>query len=293
MLLKSLPKKKFYGYPTISGNATGGGGGGFTPTSTQSANFLARTAGLTDPQKTLYDAMITGVVTDLGGSTASSTWPILDALWITAAPDRTTAKLNLVNSSFGLTEWRRHYLDAANAGYTGNGSSMFVDTGFFPATSGTNFISASSSIGSYINASRTAVDSSVSIGTGDSNGFLYQQIIDTGPIFKTTVNSTSNASATNTEAKGAWISSRDQGLSTISVYKNASTVFISSQLAAFSGGFSTFNVYLLGFNSNTPSNFSSDRIGAAFIGGSLTSTQAFALNARINTFLTAAGNPAY
>jgi hypothetical protein len=63
------------------------GGGGFTPSCSQSSAFLARTSGLDTTHKTAYDTLICGLVTD-------ALWSSLDALYIFATADATTAGLN-------------------------------------------------------------------------------------------------------------------------------------------------------------------------------------------------------
>src|SRR3974390_3125511 len=76
-----------------TGAGKGAPGGAFTPSCSQSSNFLARATGVTsNTDKTNYDTMICGLVTD-------GVWSKLDALYVFAAVDRTTAKLNLVSSS--------------------------------------------------------------------------------------------------------------------------------------------------------------------------------------------------
>jgi hypothetical protein len=64
---------------------------------TPSAAFLARTSGLNAAHRNAYTALIDGLVTD-------GVWTSLDALYITATDTTTNANLNLVSSSFPLTQ---------------------------------------------------------------------------------------------------------------------------------------------------------------------------------------------
>ncbi len=93
----------------------------------------------------------------------------------------------------------------------------------------------------------------------------------------------------NSDAKGAYVSTRDGTATTISAYKDAATTLIGSLNDAV-GTPPAVTVMLLAFNNVPMGGFATDRIAAAFIGGSLTSTGVRALNASINTFLTAAAS---
>lgn len=62
-------------------------------------------------------------------------WAKLDVLYILAAADAQSSLLNWVATSFNLTAVASPTF-AADRGYTGNGSSMRLDTGFNPSTAG-------------------------------------------------------------------------------------------------------------------------------------------------------------
>ena len=94
------------------------GGGGFTPSSTQSANFLSvalrpgdrvgavPTYGLRaiTTERNAYDTMITGIVSDLGGSLRRlRQWPIFDfPLYLCHHKPRSFTALNLISSSCSI-----------------------------------------------------------------------------------------------------------------------------------------------------------------------------------------------
>ena len=73
-------------------NVVSGGGGGCSAATT----FLARTSGLSGTETTAYTTMICGMITD-------GTWSLFDGLYVFATNTKTTAKLNLVSTSYGLT----------------------------------------------------------------------------------------------------------------------------------------------------------------------------------------------
>src|SRR5258706_278504 len=70
---------------TLLGVGKPAAGGGFSPSCTESSNFLARATGITlTADKTNYDTLICGVVTD--GLCCAATGGVLDGLYIWAAP---------------------------------------------------------------------------------------------------------------------------------------------------------------------------------------------------------------
>jgi hypothetical protein len=84
--------------------------------------------------------MICGMVTD-------GTWSLLDALYIFATNNTTTANLNLVSTSFGITQVGTVTF-AADTGYTGDGSTGALGTNFNPnVVSGVNYSLNSASFG--------------------------------------------------------------------------------------------------------------------------------------------------
>jgi hypothetical protein len=119
---------------------------------TQATTFLARTSGLSGTETTAYTNLICGMVTD-------GTWSLLDALYIFATNTTTTAKLNLISTSFPIAY---HGTPAessqfsADHGYTGDGSTVYLDTGFIPSSAGGVFTLNSAHIGQYMLTSRTA-----------------------------------------------------------------------------------------------------------------------------------------
>ena len=107
------------------------GGGAFTPNCTASGNFLARTSGLSTPQKTAYDTMICGMVTDgviTGNLASTGCGAYLDVFYVLAAPDRATSHLNICGTSYPLTEVNGPITFTANNGYNGNGTNQYMST---------------------------------------------------------------------------------------------------------------------------------------------------------------------
>src|SRR5712664_2840319 len=87
----------------------------------QATTFIARTSGLSGTETTAYTNLICGLVTD-------GVYSTLDALYIFATNTTTTANLNLISTNFGLTGATPPTF-SADHGYTGNGTTQFLDTG--------------------------------------------------------------------------------------------------------------------------------------------------------------------
>lgn len=96
-------------------------------TSSEVAKFLARTSGLNAAHTNAYRDLINGLVAD-------NVWALLDALYILATADSTTALLNLVSTSFPLTVTGTPTF-TADAGYSsGTPATNNLSTGFNPTT---------------------------------------------------------------------------------------------------------------------------------------------------------------
>jgi hypothetical protein len=264
----------------IDSNKASSGGG-----CSQATTFLARTSGLSGTETTAYTNLICGLVTD-------GTYSLLDALYIFASNTTTTANLNLISTSFGLT-LTGALTFAADVGYTGDGSTGFLDTHLTPSTGGTNFVLNSASIGTYIQ-STTANTASVIMGGATTGTFAYMSPVNTGNVFTWDMNDNSFPSFTNTNPQGAWINSRNSSSSTTSLYKNGSATPAGTSGSATSTSLTADTILIFALRNNgTPGNFTNYQASAAFIGGGLSASQAVAVNNRINAYMIALGHNIY
>jgi hypothetical protein len=260
--------------------------GGFTPTSAQSAAFLARATNVTSiADKTNYDTLITGLVTD-------GIFSQLDVLYIFAAVDATTARLNLIQNNFNATETGTVSFSAYN-GFTGDGSTGFENSGFVAASAGGNYTQNSASFGIYI-LSNNAGSNSVEIGASDGTNNLSDAVTRQGAgnsVFRINDQGANALLPTNATRAGMYVASRT-GANQHDSYKNGSSTatgtpnsFSITSLPAF---------YVCARNdSGTATSFSIEQASAAFIGGGLTATGALNLSTRINTYMTAYGINVY
>jgi hypothetical protein len=104
--------------------------------------FLQRASGMPGQRKHLYDQLIRGLWQD-------GTWGLLDCLYILAAPDAATARLNLVSTNYSLIA-NGTTTFTPDQGFAGDGSTGYLDTQFNPSTATSpNFTLSNCSFGAY------------------------------------------------------------------------------------------------------------------------------------------------
>jgi hypothetical protein len=263
-------------------------------------NFLARTSGLSATERNAYINLINGLVADgiITGnlSGAAGCGSVLDALYILSTNTTTTAKLNLCGTSFSLvysgTPPEASQF-SADHGYTGDGSTVLLNTQFNPSTAGGNFALNSASLGVYDLTNRAA-NASLQIGAADPTPeYDFINVLQaTGSMQSELNGNANNVSAGAGTSNGLSASSRT-GSTAISMYKNGSSTPFATP-ATTSVGRVNNNLYILGANiSGVAGSFTSDQLSAVFIGGGLTGAQYAALAARINAYMTAVGCNVY
>lgn len=254
--------------------------GGFTPTSTESANFLARATTITNPtDKTNYDALISGLVTD-------TDFAKLDALHIWAAPDRTSALLNLVQNAYNPTE-NGTVSFSPNHGYTGDGSTFFLESNFNPfSASSPQYALNSASLGIYVQSNITSGGTNTDNVGADNVGAAYITSFSFGNAVWQ-VNGGGARLPTTTTSQGLWVATRTSA-NDIAFYRNGNTTPLDSSAAVASDFVprETFKYFKRG-------GFSQSQMSAGFFGSGLSSAAMARISARINTFMTAYGVNVY
>src|SRR5208283_547224 len=239
------------------------------PVCAQATAFIARTSGLSTTENNAYTAMICGMVTD-------GTWSLLGVLYIFATNTTTTAAINLVSSSFNGTV-SGTLLFSADHGWTSNGSNGYLNTTFTPSTAGGNCQTNSCSMGSYDLTSNTGAQKcQLGAGTGGLESYICLPG-SAATIFE--VNGSGGTTGTISNAQGMLSLSRT-GSSSFTVYENSA---VSSTPSSTSDGLVSNPIAIFAFNSGAGrSNFTTDQLSAAFIGGGMTDTQAENVQTRIN-----------
>lgn len=250
-----------------------GGGGGCS----QATTFLARTS-LTGSDVTNYTALICGLVSD-------GVWAKLDAFYVFAAPNTTVANLNLISTSYTLTTTTSPAFTVSQ-GYTPNGSSQFLNSGYIPSINGVNYTLNSASIfgwsGTNLRKDAAGLNGYFASSTPGAYINPWNSSIDS------TANNLNDSTGANTFspslANGLFTASRLSSANYI-VYRNAtalgtqndtSTALPSSSFYATVTNNSMGNTRLVSMNG---------------WGGGLTATDVSNLYSRGSTFLSAQGSP--
>lgn len=262
----------------------------------QATAFLARTSGLSGTETTAYTNMICGMVTD-------GVWSKLDILYIFATNTTTTAKLNLVNSSFTAT-YNGTPPEAtqfsADHGYTGDGSTVWLNTGWTPSTSAVNYTTTGGAAGAYILNNRTTISGAVSFGC-IQGGFGNAMVIFP---FNTGSNQ-GEVQANNSSASFPSFGATAQGMTAYNItssgnetfYRNASSVgtaTVANSGLCNSGSLAVFVANLTGAPfTGSGYAFSADQISALYLGGGMSGADILNVHSRVNTFMTALGVNVY
>jgi hypothetical protein len=211
-----------------------------------------------------------------------------DLRYVFATSSATNAKLNWAQSAFNLTQTGTETF-TANAGFQGDGSTGFFDTGFNPSTAGGSYTQNSASIGACVLTSRTVSQAYVEIGASDNSTlFSYIEPLQTS-LVNYELNGGTFPNLTNSNAQGSWIVSRTSS-SAIALYKNGSSVATPSDTST---GLPPVDLSIGAFNTDAGGivDFSADLLAYTFAGGGLTPTQIANDNSIMHAYLVAVGAP--
>jgi len=210
-----------------------------------------------------------------------------DCLWFQAAADATIARLNWLSSSYTLAAVNSPTF-TADRGYTGDGASAYLTTGFLPSTAGGKFVQDSAALGVWVRTFSASANRGHGASDVAANSYSTIEFRTDGAMWgKTNGVSTSNVVyAGATSAAGLFVTER-LGAASVRIVKNG----VSQVTDVFA---STANVpremYLLARNSNgSGAGFSADQISMAYLGGALTDEQHVALYDIAREYLTAVG----
>jgi len=273
---------KPYGWRTIPGSS-GSGGPIQALDAAQTTAFLARTSGLSATETNAYRALINGLVAD-------GIWSLLDIFYIFATNTRTTALLNLINSSFTATEHGTVSF-TADQGYTGDNSTFYLDTGW-QSTNGPNFSQNSAAFGCYI-LSSTSTATEVAMGQDviwyDVLFYPQQTLGNLGASITSTTPGT--LAVANASDVGQYSALRT-GATASAIYKNGSATPVATS-ADGSKAPSANNLFIFALNQGSPANLYRRQMSAAWVGGGMTAAQVIQLQSRINAYMTALGINVY
>lgn len=244
------------------------------------ALFAAMTVQPDATRKGVIDTFIETMISD-------GVWAKIDALWVPRAHDAQAGRLNWKSpSNFALTAVNSPTF-TTDRGYEGNASSMYLDTGWNPATNGVNYTQNSMSAGGYLTPSIGPDTASARAMLGcvnthrlelfpRSNSDRYLGAANSAQDFVAGSTTRYGLTAINRAASTTMFYYRN-GSSAGSVSENSTGVPVAGQ-----------SMFLLAVNSTgNPASYLDNQIGFAFVGGSLTSGEHAALDAALDTYITA------
>lgn len=255
------------------------------------ADFLARTSGLDATHTAAYTALINGLVTD-------GVWQLLDALWITATQDTVTAKLNLVSSSFPLTEvgTGTPLTFTADRGYINPGpsaaNSRYLATGFNPATaSSPKHTQNSSHLSAWSALSTTATDANAIFGGNSAVGNfestnIYPKYIDSNAYYRCNDVNPPSGGFANSNRQGLHVANRSSSTARQGYLNGVAT---STPTPITSAAPNSVVLNLLTNSVGTACNIT-DTVAAASIGADISAVQS-AFYTRLRAYMTAVGVP--
>lgn len=195
-------------------------------TSAFSAVVTSRGGSLTSTEEAYLRTFEASVGSDLGK---------MDRLWIHGLSDSIAARTSFVNPNSTMITAVNSPTFTANIGFTGNGSTSYLNTNFNPATHGVNYTLNNASIFYY----ERATILGTYCGIGEQQSYLFPNLA--GSVYFTINNGASNNTFTVANSKGFIFADRSSNTVT-TCYKNGS---FQSTLSNTATNFATNNFYLL------------------------------------------------
>lgn len=228
-------------------------------------------------RKLLISNFFKGLKSDLNISSLSSSF---DAIWFFASHSNQAAQLNWVKDSHNITEVNSPSW-TLDLGYTGNGSTTYLNSNYNPSTGGVSFTLNNGSFGVYCrnNISGLVAD----IGCNDAVNFnqIYSRIA-TNLINLRVNQGTGLGSKSSSDSSGLTGGVRNNS-TTIEIFKNGLSLGTN---AINSTSIPSLNFFIMCQNaSGTPVQFTTRNYSFAFV-GSNTINQLLLFN-RVETFLDA------
>jgi len=245
--------------------------GGYTFVNSEAAALAARfTTPPTNSRKALIDTLV-------GSLKTAGVWSKLDAFYMLAAADAQSSLLNWVSTSYNLTAVSSPTF-AADKGYTGNGTTSYLDTGFNPTTAPSpKFTQNSAHLGlwSRTNLPNGAADSQ---DAGSANAYIGRSVAVAGRAL-----GRPNASSGQQFGDGAYPGHAVWA-------RSAAAVWESYAQGVDAGGGTTASAAptnsTLAILRSRDGNFGANQIASVHIGSNLTAGEVQAAYNALNTYLT-------
>lgn len=251
-----------------------------------SPEIKAYISGLITPlsyeQVTKLDTFVKTVKTGLGISLLADAF---DVMYVLAGETAESSLRNLVRNA--------HYADAVNSpawtqfeGFTGNGTSSYINSNYKQSTDKVNAVLDSTSLGIYIRTSQPLNSNSVEIGartTTSSKCSFFQTSIAGSKVVATINDSTGRPSANViTELRGLFIASR-KNASSFDIYQNGIKL---ENVSSESTALSEFNLFISALNNaDSAVGFSIRQASFAFVSKGLTYAESLSLTNAFESYM--------
>ena len=210
-------------------------------------------------------------------------WYRLDRLFVLAAHAQQPALLDWINSTRSATAVNSPTF-TADEGFTGNGTTSYINSNYNPNSEAINYSLNSAVIGAYVRG--TAADAGIVVGFSDAASFSQIVPRTTGDITAMRLNSGGSTTTASTDASGWWAINRASSAEFIT-YRNGAYFFTQSTA---SSTVSNFNSFILARNlAGVAGAFFSLETSAVLFGGSLTADQHYQLNRILEYYMDAIG----
>jgi hypothetical protein len=210
----------------------------------------------------------------------------LDHLWFFAGENSPQALTDVINSSLATNVGGATF--AINLGFTGNGSTSYVNTGVNPHTAGGNYALNSAHYSCYV---RTTWSQEL-MGIEDSGDVNEAQFLYSGGQFFASVNNSSgNPGVTTANPVGMLVASRTSA-SARAIYVNGPRIYNDSQVSTSIPSFQIY-VGVANFAGSPVGGGSSVQFSAASLGSGLTDSDAGNLAAIVNSYMVSVGANVY
>jgi hypothetical protein len=275
------------GLMTLGAGSVGAvAGSSFDPATTVWVNAVVVAGGsVSAPRKTIVDTYIKCLK-------SNSLFTVLDRYWLLAGENTQSANIDMIN----LGTWTANgtITFSANNGYTGDGSTGYLETGFVPSTAGGHYQQNSASLFAYVLTSRTTIQNYAEIGTDDAGDTSYTDIfpLNAGPpqgTFQINGVTIGGTNPVTNNGRASWIITTNAGPAQ-AAYQYASGGLTTTTSTTVTGGISSTSIVIAArrLYGNVGA-WSADQIAAAGFGGGMNSTQAGNFETCQNAMMTSIG----
>lgn len=239
------------------------------------ALFARMTSQPTPVRKKLYSDLIVALKD-------SGVWATLDALYVRAAHSSQAARLNIVQEAFTSTAVSSPVFEV-DRGYTGDGSSSYLDWNLNPVTDvGLKLSQNNMAFSVWMSDSNPGSNAYDAGQGGTTNTSIIARNTNNQIITRPQCASNMGSSSTITDVKGLTGWGRSDGLNA-SLYKNGARLFFTGAIASSALVSSKFT------SLRASTGYSGRRVSAEALGTFRTTAQELALYNALNTYMTAVG----